>query len=127
MARDGEALILAAANDGGASHPGWFFNLVAHPAARVEGMGRTLAAHTYELPYDEGAASWQRILRRVPGYERYSRATCRTVPIMRLVPVSRSVWVGPVTGRRGGPASGSRDYVRITLANETLTKALTGR
>ena len=39
---DGEAMILAAANDGGPSHPGWYFNLMADPAARVEVMGRLI-------------------------------------------------------------------------------------
>ena len=39
---DGEAMIVAAANDGGSSHPGWYFNLGADPSARVEVMGRTI-------------------------------------------------------------------------------------
>ncbi len=89
--RDGDDMILAAANDGGASHPGWYFNLTADPAARVEVMGRTFAVRAEELPHDESAGWWQRILRRAPGYERYARAMCRTVPIMRLVPVSTAV------------------------------------
>ena len=86
--RDGEAMILAAANDGGASHPGWYFNLKADPAARVEVMGRTLAVRAEELPVDEAVAWWQRILLRAPSYERYARATTRSFPIVRLVPVA---------------------------------------
>jgi len=89
--RDGEAMILAAANDGGTSHPGWYFNLVADPAARVEVMGRTFAVRAEELPTDEADAWWTRILVRAPSYERYARATGRTIPIMRLVPASRAV------------------------------------
>lgn len=85
--RDGDAVVVAAANDGGASHPGWYFNLTADPAARVEVMGRTVAVHADELPADEAAVWWQRILRRDPSYERYARATSRTIPIVRLVPV----------------------------------------
>ena len=85
--RDGSAMILAAANDGGASHPGWYFNLKADPAARVEVMGRVLAVRAEELPADEAAAWWQRILVRAPSYERYTRATTRSFPIIRLVPV----------------------------------------
>ncbi len=86
--RDGNAMIVAAANDGGASHPGWYFNLRAEPAARVEVMGRELAVHAEELPAEEAAAWWQRILIRAPSYERYTRATTRSFPIMRLVPVT---------------------------------------
>jgi hypothetical protein len=33
---DGASMLLAAANDGGASHPGWYLNLTAEPDARVE-------------------------------------------------------------------------------------------
>jgi len=59
-------MVLVAANDGGATHPGWYHNLVARPDARVEVMGRV----------------------RAPDYERYQRATDRRVPIIRLVPAA---------------------------------------
>jgi deazaflavin-dependent oxidoreductase (nitroreductase family) len=85
--RDADDMILAAANDGGASHPGWYFNLVADPAARVEVMGRTVAVRAEELSPDEAAAWWKRILVRAPSYERYARATSRRIPIVRLIPV----------------------------------------
>lgn len=84
---DGEAMVIAAANDGGAAHPGWYFNLSANPAASVEVMGRTVAVQAEELPSAEAAAWWQRILRRSPSYEQYTRATTRLFPIVRLVPV----------------------------------------
>lgn len=86
---EGEAMIVAAANDGGVSHPAWYFNLAAEPAARVEVMGRTIAVRAEELPPDEAAAAWERILRRDPSYERYARAAGeRTIPVLRLVPTS---------------------------------------
>ena len=83
---DGEAMLLAAANDGGASHPGWYWNLAAEPTARVEVMGRTFPVRAEVLAGDEAAAAWTRILARDPSYERYARATSRTIPIVRLVP-----------------------------------------
>jgi deazaflavin-dependent oxidoreductase (nitroreductase family) len=83
---DGTTMVVAAANDGGASHPGWYFNLVADPSARVEVMGRTIVVRAEELPADEAVEWWQRILRRDPSYERYARATARTIPIVRLIP-----------------------------------------
>ena len=86
---EGDAMIVAAANDGGVSHPGWYFNLAAEPAARVEVMGRTIAVRAEELPPDEAAAAWERILRRDPSYERYARAAGeRAIPVLRLVPTS---------------------------------------
>lgn len=83
---DGEAMVVAAANDGGASHPGWYFNLTADPDARVEVMGRTLPVRAAELDEAEAAGWWRRILERDPSYERYARAADRRIPIVRLVP-----------------------------------------
>jgi deazaflavin-dependent oxidoreductase (nitroreductase family) len=87
---DGEAMVIAAANDGGPAHPGWYFNLSANPTAIVEVMGRTVAVRAEELPPAEAAAWRQRILLRSPSYEQYTRATTRIFPIVRLVPVSET-------------------------------------
>jgi F420H(2)-dependent quinone reductase len=88
---DGETMIVAAANDGGASHPGWYFNLVANPAARVEVMGRKIPVRAEVLAAAEAAEAWERVLRRDPSYERYARAAGdRRVPIVRLVPIARA-------------------------------------
>jgi len=86
---DGDAMIVAAANDGGTAHPGWYFNLVAEPAARVEVRGRTFPVRAEQLPDAEAVAWWDRILARDPNYERYARAAGeRTIPVLRLVPVT---------------------------------------
>jgi deazaflavin-dependent oxidoreductase (nitroreductase family) len=83
---DGDAMIIVAANDGGASHPGWYFNLKGDDSARVEVMGRTIGVRAEQLPAEAAADWWQRILRGDPSYARYQRATKRTFPILRLVP-----------------------------------------
>jgi F420H(2)-dependent quinone reductase len=83
--REGEEMILAAANDGGETHPGWYHNLVTDPNARVEVMGRTIPVRAEELGEEEAAAWWQRVLLRSPNYEQYTRATSRRIPIVRLV------------------------------------------
>jgi len=87
--RDGDDLVLAAANDGGPSHPSWYYNLKANPTARVEIMGRGVAVRAEELSTDEAAAFWPRLLRRAPSYERYQRAASRAIPLVRLVPVPK--------------------------------------
>jgi deazaflavin-dependent oxidoreductase (nitroreductase family) len=84
---DGEAMILAAANDGGTTHPGWYYNLAAEPTARVEIEGRTLDVRAEELPPWEAAGWWQQIVRIQPNYERFARATTRRIPILRLTPI----------------------------------------
>jgi deazaflavin-dependent oxidoreductase (nitroreductase family) len=83
--RDGEAMLLAAANDGGATHPAWYHNLIACPSARVEVMGRSFPVRAEELAPDQAKAAWAAILRRAPSYERYLRATDRVMPVVRLV------------------------------------------
>jgi deazaflavin-dependent oxidoreductase (nitroreductase family) len=83
---DGDAMILAAANDGGATHPGWYHNLTAEATARVEVRGQTINVRAEELPSEEAAAWWQRIVRIQPNYDRFARATNRTIPIIRLTP-----------------------------------------
>jgi deazaflavin-dependent oxidoreductase (nitroreductase family) len=82
---DGDAMVVAAANDGGRTHPGWYFNLRADATARAEITGRTIRVRAEELSAEAAADWWQRILRLDPSYERYQRATERPIPILRLI------------------------------------------
>ena len=95
---DGEAMVVVAANDGGATYPGWYLNLTASPHSVVEVDGRRIPVAASELGRDEAARWWQRILAAAPSYERYRRATSRPFPILRLVPRStgRASDRGPV-------------------------------
>ncbi len=86
----GDAMIVAAANDGGSRHPGWYHNLRADPHARVEVDGRAVAVRAVVLPPDEAAEAWRRIVEVQPGYDQYRRATDRSIPILRLVPVGEA-------------------------------------
>lgn len=92
---DGEEMIVTAANDGGSSHPSWYFNLKSDPSARVEIMGRVIQVRAEELPADAAADWWQRILLRSPSYELYQRATNRTFPVLRLIPQPRPTGAVP--------------------------------
>jgi len=87
--QDGANLVIVAANSGRPSHPGWFYNLKATPTARVQVMDRTLQVHAEELSADETTAFWPYILRAAPTYARYQKATSRTIPLVRLVPVGQ--------------------------------------
>jgi deazaflavin-dependent oxidoreductase (nitroreductase family) len=83
---DGDAMVVVAANDGGAAPPAWYLNLSSSPDAVVEVSGRRIPVHAPELEGDEGAKWWQRILAAAPAYGLYRRATTRRFPILRLVP-----------------------------------------
>jgi deazaflavin-dependent oxidoreductase (nitroreductase family) len=83
-------MIIVAANSGRPAHPDWYHNLKAMPTVRVEIMGRTLRVRAEELSAEDAAALWPRILRRAPSYARFRKATNRTIPIVRLIPIEPS-------------------------------------
>jgi F420H(2)-dependent quinone reductase len=85
--RDGEDMVIVAANSGRSSHPGWFYNLKATPTVRIQSMNRTFQVHAEEMSNDEAIAFWPCVLSIAPAYERYQRATNRVIPLVRLVPV----------------------------------------
>jgi deazaflavin-dependent oxidoreductase (nitroreductase family) len=87
---DGQDMIVVAANSGLPTHPGWYFNLKAHPEARVEVEGRTLKVRAEQLSPEEAAAFWPRVLDTAPDYARYPRRTTRLIPLLRLMPVGGS-------------------------------------
>jgi deazaflavin-dependent oxidoreductase (nitroreductase family) len=87
---DGQDMIVVAANSGLPTHPGWYFNLKAHPKARVEVEGRTLEVRAEQLSPEEAAAFWPRVLATAPDYARYPRRTSRVIPLLRLIPVGGS-------------------------------------
>jgi deazaflavin-dependent oxidoreductase (nitroreductase family) len=86
--RDGEMMVVVAANDGGKSHPGWYHNLVAQPVADVEIHGRRVPVRAEELDQEAASAWWRMIIQRDPSYKRYRRATDRRFPIIRLMPIA---------------------------------------
>jgi deazaflavin-dependent oxidoreductase (nitroreductase family) len=83
----GERFVVVAANGGQPRHPAWYLNLRATPTASVELGVRTLALRAEELAPAEAAAFWPEVVRTLPGYGRYPRATSRTIPLVRLVPL----------------------------------------
>jgi deazaflavin-dependent oxidoreductase (nitroreductase family) len=101
---DGDGMIVAAANDGGATDPAWYLNLVEHPSATAEVRGMRIPVIARELPEEAGAAWWDRILLAAPDYERYARATSRRIPIVRLTPVPAPPRDAPVTAGAGRPS-----------------------
>lgn len=105
--RDGETMVLAAANDGGRSHPGWYFNLESQPLASVEVNTRRIGVRAEMLPPEEVATWWPRIVRRDPAYVRYASATRRRIPIVRLVPLESDSGVGSLVGAWARSAQGS--------------------
>jgi deazaflavin-dependent oxidoreductase (nitroreductase family) len=86
---DGDNLVVIASNWGQRHHPGWYYNLRAHPTATVAvgGVPRRVKAH--EAIGEERERLWQRGLEVYPRYGTYKRrAAHRRIPVMVLAPVS---------------------------------------
>ena len=81
---DGDDMLLVAADGGSDRHPAWFHNLMAQPLAEVEIAGQTVPVRAERVGDTEAIALWPAILERAPDYERYLRATDRTIPLVRL-------------------------------------------
>ena len=103
-------MVIVAANSGRPSHPGWFYNLKATPTARVQVMDRILQVHLEKMSTEEAIAFWSRVLRVAPTYERYQRATNRTIPLVRLIPVEQT---GELTSP-GGEVLHGREELSFT-------------
>ena len=86
---DGDDVVLIASNYGGTRHPGWYYNLVAHPQCelRIGPRGGPFVAHEtseadrarlYALAAGRLAKVFELHEKRVP--------ESRTIPVMRLTP-----------------------------------------
>ncbi|TYL51125.1 nitroreductase family deazaflavin-dependent oxidoreductase [Agromyces mariniharenae] len=69
-------------------HPGWTYNLIAHPDASITVRGRRMHVRATRIPDDERDAAWARIEAQWPGYRGYERDSGRVVRLFRLQPVA---------------------------------------
>jgi deazaflavin-dependent oxidoreductase (nitroreductase family) len=78
---DGEYLLVA--SQGGApTHPVWYHNLVADPAAvTIQDGPEPFDVVVRELTGDERAAWWERAVAAFPPYADYQRKTDRLIPV----------------------------------------------
>ena len=70
-------------------HPGWTYNLLAHPEASITVRGRRMPVHASLIGGGgERDAAWARIEAQWPGYRGYERDSGRVVRLFRLQPVA---------------------------------------
>jgi deazaflavin-dependent oxidoreductase (nitroreductase family) len=69
-------------------HPGWTYNLLAHPDAAITVRGRRIPVRATVIPDDERDAAWARIEAQWPGYRAYERESGRVVRLFRLQPLA---------------------------------------
>jgi deazaflavin-dependent oxidoreductase (nitroreductase family) len=81
----GDRITIAASHAGSPRHPGWYYNLLAHPDVTFGGVPMR-ATVVDEAEHDRLWAIGDRVF---PGYERCRRDAAeagRTIPLIRLTP-----------------------------------------
>ena len=85
---DGDDVILTASNYGGARHPSWYYNLIAHPECELHigPRGGRFVAH--EIEGGERDRLFGLAVDLYPGYANYAQRTdgIRTIRMLRLTP-----------------------------------------
>jgi deazaflavin-dependent oxidoreductase (nitroreductase family) len=86
--RDGERVVVIASRGGDTRHPGWYYNLRAHPevTAWFEGAERRYLAR--EAEGEERERLWRLAADLYPGYDTYQQRAGRLIPVMVLEPVA---------------------------------------
>ncbi|GAA1770926.1 nitroreductase family deazaflavin-dependent oxidoreductase [Agromyces humatus] len=69
-------------------HPGWTYNLIAHPDASITVRGRRMPVRATLVGNDERDEAWARIESQWPGYRHYERDSGRVVRLFLLRPVA---------------------------------------
>jgi deazaflavin-dependent oxidoreductase (nitroreductase family) len=77
-------LVIVAANGGSPAHPGWYYNLKAHPAITVETGTRTFTAMAQELDNTARAELWPELVAESPDIGRHQAKTNRQIPVFVL-------------------------------------------
>jgi deazaflavin-dependent oxidoreductase (nitroreductase family) len=81
---DGDRLVVIASKGGAATHPDWYYNILAHPQVTVEvGMEQFRARAT--IPAEpERTRLYNQMAAIMPGFAEYQRKTTRIIPVIVL-------------------------------------------
>jgi deazaflavin-dependent oxidoreductase (nitroreductase family) len=87
---DGDRYLVFASAAGADRNPAWYWNLVAHPEARIEVGDDYIEVLAVELHGAERDAKYAVQAQRYPGFAEYQRKTTRTIPVLAFVPREES-------------------------------------
>ncbi len=82
--RDGERMVIFASKAGAPTHPAWYHNLRAHPAASVEVGTETVAVEAVEITGEEREELFARQAAAMPQFNEYAQKTDRLIPVIAL-------------------------------------------
>lgn len=78
--------VIVASNGGSGTHPGWYYNLKAHPTVEVEIGTDTLIVRAEELEGPARDAQWSTLVAAAPSLTEYQAKARRRIPIFGLSP-----------------------------------------
>jgi deazaflavin-dependent oxidoreductase (nitroreductase family) len=87
---DGGRYLVFASNNGADDNPAWYWNLKAHPDARIEVGDDIVEVLATELQGAERDDKYALQAQRYPGFAEYERKTPRTIPVVALTPTDGS-------------------------------------
>nr|BFE58896.1 nitroreductase family deazaflavin-dependent oxidoreductase [Dactylosporangium thailandense] len=81
---DGDRMVIVASAAGADKNPDWYHNLKANPDTTAEVGTATVGVHAEEILGDDYAATWKRLVARMPGFGDYQTKTARRIPLFAL-------------------------------------------
>jgi deazaflavin-dependent oxidoreductase (nitroreductase family) len=82
--RDGERYVVIAADGGAPAHPGWYYNLIAHPDVTVEVGAETFPAWADLAIGGERERLFRQRAQAVPALRDYAARTSREIPVFTI-------------------------------------------
>jgi len=76
--------VIVASNGGSPTHPGWYYNLKAHPTVEVEVGTERFMVRAEELEGTARDALWSKLVAASPSLTKYQAKTARQIPMLML-------------------------------------------
>ena len=81
---DGDRYVVIASKGGSATHPDWYFNVLANPIVTVETGRETFQARADVIPEPERTRLYNKMVDMMPTFDDYRRNTKREIPVIAL-------------------------------------------
>ncbi len=82
--KDGDRWAIAASKGGADEHPGWYWNLKAHPDATIEVDNELVPVRAVEATGAERDRLWNDHVAQLPEFAEYPTKTSRVIPMFLL-------------------------------------------
>jgi deazaflavin-dependent oxidoreductase (nitroreductase family) len=84
--RDGDRLVVFAANGGRPTHPGWYHNVIGHPRVVVEAGDQRFEATATVATGEDRERLWVLHVERNSAFGDFAARTTRAIPVVVLTP-----------------------------------------